>query len=144
MKPIDTILDRLDKPRPCGKDRWRARCPSCGGGSTSALSIGIGTDDAVLLKCWKGCDAEQVAAAIGLELSDLFPPKPPGGHSAGPMKRRRLITAGQALNLLHDEAQLVALAGSNSAHGIAISDADRVRVLQAAGRIAYLYNEVMA
>lgn len=112
MKPVDLILDRLDKPRPSGQDRWRARCPSCGGGSTSALSIGIGTDDAVLLKCWKGCDAEQVAAAIGLELSDLFPPKPQAGHGTGPMKRRRLITAGQALNLLHDEAQLVALAGS--------------------------------
>lgn len=144
MKPVDLILDRLDKPRPSGQDRWRARCPSCGGGSTSALSIGIGTDDAVLLKCWKGCDAEQVAAAIGLELSDLFPPKPQAGHGTGPMKRRRLITAGQALNLLHDEAQLVALAGSNSAHGVALSEVDRARVLQAAGRIAYLYNEVMA
>lgn len=142
MKPVDLILDRLDKPRPSGQDRWRARCPSCGGGSTSALSIGIGTDDAVLLKCWKGCDAEQVAAAIGLELSDLFPPKPANGRGAAPMKRQRLITASQALDLLDDEACLVAVAAANVAHGVTLTPDDLTRVTLAAGRISELRREV--
>jgi len=95
----------------------------------------------VLLRCWHGCDADAVVAAIGLELTDLFPPRE---SSAGRPRRRRLLTAGQALGLLADESNLVAVAASSVAHGIDLSDADRARVLQAAGRIAYLRQEVAA
>lgn len=95
----------------------------------------------MLLRCWHGCDADAVAAAIGLELADLFPPRE---SSAGCPRRRRLLTAGQALGLLADESNLVAVAASSVAHGIDLSDADRARVLQAAGRIAYLCQEVAA
>lgn len=144
MSAVDMILSRLDKPRQTGRDRWRSRCPSCGGGSTSSLSVGVGTDDAVLVKCFKGCEVAQVVDALGLQLSDLFPPRIEVVQGAGPTKHRRLISAGQALDLLHEEAQLVALVGLNLAQGSPISEADLERVLQAAGRIAYLRNEVMA
>lgn len=144
MSAVDMILGRLDKPRQTGRDRWRSRCPSCGGGSTSSLSVGVGADGAVLLKCFKGCEVAQVVDALGLQLSDLFPPKLEAGQGAAPMKRRRLISDRQALDLLHDEAQLVAIVGLNLARGVPVVDADLERVLQAAGRVAYLRNEVMA
>jgi hypothetical protein len=89
-RPIDLVLSRLDqfKLRENGRERWRACCPAHGGSNPSALSIGVGQDDAVLLKCWQGCDVHQVAIALGLELHELFPPKPDSGHGIGPLKRR--------------------------------------------------------
>ena len=41
----------------------------------------------------------------------------------------------QALELLTGEAMLVAIAAGNVAHGVVLSEADRRRVLQSAGRI---------
>lgn len=145
-RPIDLVLSRLDghKLRENGRDRWRSCCPGHGGSNPSALSIGVGDNDAVLLRCWHGCDIEQIVTALGLELTDLFPPKPENGHGSGPLKRRRLITAGQALDLLHDEAQLVALCAANIANGVEINDDDRSRVLTAAGRVCILRDEVMS
>ena len=137
-RPVDRVLERLPDAKPSGRDRWRTWCRACGG-NTSALSIGLGADDTVLLKCWKGCSVEEVLGAIGLEMHDLFPERLTGSP---PMRRRGLLSAVQALNLLHDEVQLIALAGSNIAHGVELTDADRDRVLQAAGRIAYLRDGV--
>lgn len=55
-----------------------------------------------------------------------------------------MLPAGQALQILADESNLVAVAAANLAHGVAISDLDRARLLQAAGRIALLRHEVSA
>jgi hypothetical protein len=140
LSAADTVLARLDSPKPTGRDRWRAACPVCGEHNRSTLSIGIGDSGAVLLKCFKsGCGPDDIAAALGLELSDLFPPRE---SHAGPMRRRRPITAGQALDLLHDEAQLIALCAANIGHGVELTDSDRARCLTAAGRIAHLRDEV--
>lgn len=140
--PLDTILSRLDRPRSNGPDRWRAACPVCGERNRSTLSVGIGDNGAVLLKCWKsGCGPDDIAAALGLELTDLFPARE---AQAGPMRRRRLLSAQQALDLLHDEAQLIALSAANVGHGVELSDADRARCLTAAGRIAHLQDEVQS
>lgn len=144
--PIDLVLARLEpfRLRQHGQDRWRACCPAHGGKNPSALSVGVGADGAVLLRCWHGCDVDAVAHGLGLELSDLFPPKPEAGAGAGPLKRRRLLTAGQALQLLADESNVAAVAAANLANGGPFTDADRERLLQAAGRIAWLREEVMA
>ena len=142
MNPVDMVLARVTGAKQTARDRWRCACPVCGEGNRSTLSIGVGDTGAVLFKCFKSeCDPEAITGALGLNLSDLFPPKLTG---SAPMRRRGLLSASQALDLLHTEAQLVALAGSNLAHGVELTDADRDRVLQAAGRIAYLRDEVMA
>ncbi len=62
-RPIDAVLSRLEqfKLRENGRDRWRACCPAHGGSNASALSIGIGQNDAVLLRCWQGCGIDEVA-----------------------------------------------------------------------------------
>jgi hypothetical protein len=137
--PIDKLLSRLDA-RANGPNRWRCACPVCGGGNRSTLSIGTGDTGAVLVKCFKsGCGAEAVAQAVGLEINDLFPPKESSGSA---LRRRRLISDRQALALLHDESQLIALCGANIGHGIPLTDADRAACLAAAGNIAYIYREV--
>ena len=144
MSPIDLVLSRLGqfKPRPNGRDRWRACCPAHGGSNPSALSIGIGQEEAVLLKCWHGCGVDQVAHAMGLELHDLFSPKPDAGN--GPMRRRRLLTAGQALELLESEIGLTCLCASDMARGAVLDDVTRERLMLAAARVSLMRDEVRA
>jgi len=78
---------------------------------------------------------------MGLELHDLFPPRQVTGNE--PKRTPRLVTAGQALELLDREANLVAVAAANVLHGVVLNQADLTRVLQAAGRISWLREESM-
>jgi Domain of unknown function (DUF927) len=83
--PIDAVVARLKSggwdPKECGAGKWRSRCPSHQGKSES-LSITEGDDGTVLVNCHheehggKSCDANAIARSLGLELKDLFPPKP--------------------------------------------------------------------
>lgn len=54
MTPLETVLDRLEKPKRNG-DNWRARCPAHEDEKPS-LSISEGHDGTVLLKCFAACD----------------------------------------------------------------------------------------
>lgn len=136
------LLSRLEDPRPNGRDRWRCACPVCGERNRSTLSIGIGDNGCVLVKCWKnGCGPDEIAHAVGLELEDLFPPR---DSSARPLKRRRLITAGQALEVLDAEITLAMICASDSARGLALDSATRERLMTGAARIAQIRQEVHA
>jgi hypothetical protein len=146
-RPFDTVAARLApyKPKETAPGRLRAICPVCGERNASTLSVGEGHDGAVLVTCFKsGCSIEAIAAALGLDVRDLFPPRqaPGGGHP--PLQRRRLISPMQALQLLHDEVHLVLVAAADLAAGIALDDADHARLLQAVARIVVLRDEVMA
>ena len=70
MSAIETVLDRLEGVRKVG-DGWQAKCPSHEDRHPS-LSIGVGDDGRVLLKCQANCETTDVLAAIGLKLGDLF------------------------------------------------------------------------
>ena len=137
-RPIDLVLARLDSPRPSGHDRWRCACPSCGG-NKSALSVGVGNDDAVLIRCWKGCDAGDVVDALGLQLHELFPPNMNGSP---PLKRRGMLTAGQALEVIAFECLLAWTAAFNLANGHALTAEDLGRLSIAVQRIQALAIEV--
>jgi Toprim domain len=52
-------------------DGWTARCPAHEDDRPS-LSIGVGEDGRVLLRCFAGCTLEAILAALRLEVSDLF------------------------------------------------------------------------
>lgn len=135
----ELVLSRLSKVRVRGPEQWSAQCPAHEDRGPS-LSVKETPDGRVLVHCFAGCSVDEVVGVLGLELTDLFPPRE---AARAPIKPRRLITAPQALELLHDEAQLIALCGSNIAHGVELSDDDRSRCLTAAGRIAVLRDEVM-
>jgi len=69
----EVLLSRLEQVKQTGKDRWLARCPAHPDKHPS-LNIRETPDGKVLIKCFTGCGAADVVAAVGLELSDLFPP----------------------------------------------------------------------
>ena len=137
-RPIDVVLSRLDDPKPNGRDRWRSRCPACGG-NKSALSVGIGNDDAVLIQCFKGCEVAAVVDAMGLRLQDLFPPKLTGSP---PLQRRGMLTAGQALDVISRECLLTWTAAFNLANGHALTEMDLEQLMIASRRIQALAIEV--
>lgn len=146
-RPFDVVAARLGpyRPREMTPGRLRAICPVCGERNASTLSVGEGRDGAVLVTCFKsGCSIESIAGALGLEVCDLFPPRPAAGGGHAPMQRRRLISPMQALQLLHDEVHLVLVAAADLAAGNALGAADHARLLQAAARIVVLRDEVMA
>ena len=95
-----------------------------------------------MLKCWHGCDVSQVAQSIGLELHELFAPKP--NSISEPMRRRRLLTASQALDLLDAEIGLTRLCASDMAKGETLDDATRERLMLAAARVTMMRDEVSA
>jgi hypothetical protein len=132
MSPVERVLERLNNPRPMGADRWRCACPAHGGSNTSTLSVGVGENGAVLLRCWSGCALEDITAALGMDVLDLFPPR---DASAPPLKRRRLISAVQALDLLITETLIVFVVGSDLHAKRDISDADWLRLSTAVARI---------
>ena len=67
---IKEFLSRLKNVSSSSKG-WKACCPAHDD-HTPSLSIAVGDDGRILIKCHAGCTAEQVVASIGLSLSDLF------------------------------------------------------------------------
>jgi hypothetical protein len=101
--------------------------------------VGIGVDDAVLLRCWHGCEVDSIAQALGLDLADLFPPK--DAHASKP-RRIGMLSAGQCLDVIAFECALVWTAGFNLANGHALTPEDLERLQWAATRIQGLIREV--
>ena len=60
----------LDKSKRTG-DTLKARCPAHDDKNPS-LSVKIGDNDCVILKCFAGCPTEDVVAALGWKMRDLF------------------------------------------------------------------------
>jgi len=63
------VLDRLEHVTG-GNGKWMALCPAHKDRSPS-LAIKK-TDERLLLHCFAGCETKYVAAAVGLDMSDLF------------------------------------------------------------------------
>ncbi len=98
--PLDTVLDRLQGQ---GVERhgkgWTARCPAHHDRHPS-LSIGVGDDGRVLVKCFAGCPTETIVAALGLTMADLYPassngPRPPA------VTKYRILDADGVLHAIH-------------------------------------------
>ena len=67
---VSMFLARFDAVTRSG-DQYLVRCPAHDDRKAS-LSVSEGTDGRVLLKCFAGCQASEVVAAMGLAWSDLF------------------------------------------------------------------------
>lgn len=68
---LDLVLSRLDGVKQHG-ERYTARCPAHKDQSPS-LSLSRGQDGRALVYCHANCATEDVLAAVGLEMRDLFP-----------------------------------------------------------------------
>lgn len=72
---VSDLLQRLEKVRSTGADKWLARCPSHEDRSPS-LAIKQTADSKILLHCFAGCAVADITATLGLKLSDLMPDSP--------------------------------------------------------------------
>jgi hypothetical protein len=95
MNPIDLVINRLKShgcnPRESGTGQWKSRCPAHEGKSSN-LSVKEDENGKVLLHCHHAengaetCSAEAIVGALGLEMTDLFPPKPDATPTRKPRK----------------------------------------------------------
>jgi hypothetical protein len=127
----ETLLQRLDKVKRTGPDRWIAACPTRTDKNPS-MTIRELPDGRVLVHDFGGDDVHEILAAVGLELSDLFPPRP---LTDGRKPERKPFYADDALRCLAFEAKLVSLAALETLKGNALSDADHDRLAVAVERI---------
>jgi hypothetical protein len=79
MMPVDLVLGRLEGVRERGEG-YQALCPAHEDHEPS-LSISQGEDGRALIKCFAGCETEDVVAALDLEMKDLFERR--NGHGGG-------------------------------------------------------------
>jgi hypothetical protein len=128
--PIDRLLDRLQAMRRVGPSRWIARCPAHDDRHPS-LSLREADDGRVLLRCWSGCEAHAVVAALGLDMRDMFPPRDRQPGDGTPRERRPWM-ASDLLRLAAHEATIAALIVGDIAEG---READRERLVEAAARL---------
>lgn len=135
--PIETLLARLEGVRANGPGKWIARCPAHADKRPS-LAIAEGADGRVLAHDFGGCDVHSILAAVGLEASALFPPRP---RDLSPAERNelrmhaRMAGWSAALAILSFEAQIVADVACQVFTGCRLSDADHARTMVAVERI---------
>ena len=132
---IDLVLVGLSGVRQRQPGQWSARCPAHDDRGPS-LSVRETSEHAVLLHCFAGCNVHDITAALGLDVADLFPLRE--SMTSKPKRIPRLLTAGQALELLRQEAMLTLVAATNQSRGVNLTEKDRARLLKAVGRIEYL------
>ena len=65
---------------------WKARCPAHDDQRPS-LSLNVGDNGTVLVKCHAGCTTDAVVEAVGLSMQNLFPDK----GTATRTKARRIV-----------------------------------------------------
>ena len=89
---LDKVLDRLEKVKSAGTNKWKACCPAHDDKHPS-LAINETSEGVILLKCWAGCTAKEIVSAIGLELRDLFPgdKQPRHGPSKAAIEHERMV-----------------------------------------------------
>ena len=126
----EALLSRLDSVRQTRLDHWIARCPAHDDRLPS-LAVRKLDDGRVLVHCFAGCSVDAILSAAGLDFDTLFPAQPIE-HGK---RVRQPFNPLEALRCVAFEATLVAVAGSNVAQGIPMSEAERLRLQTAARRI---------
>jgi hypothetical protein len=131
-RPIDRVLERLEGVRRSGRG-WRADSP-CGNKSRGSLSITESDAGGVLLCDFSGYTVAEVVEALGLRMTDLFPPSEKA-QSAADRKANRdalALTGARAAAdaLLREALVLGALAGAIRS-GSPIGESDAARAAEA-------------
>ncbi len=140
--PVINLLNRLDAVKENGHGKWLAKCPAHKDKRPS-LSIREADSGAVLVKCWTGCTVAEIAGAVGLELSGLFPPRESFTDGKTTQRRERVITAADGLRLLDFEADVVCIAADRMARGGALDTETRDALNTARITIRNVYREAL-
>ena len=133
MSNLNTVLSRLEKVQRIGNDRYKAICPAH---DDRSPSLAIKDDEGrLLLHCFGGCETLDVLGAIGLDFADIMPDKVAGNFK----KDKKPFYAMDILGIIKFEATLAYIYASDMAKGLALSSADKERLLLAASRINHAY-----
>lgn len=134
----DKLLSRLDGVQGRGP-RWRAICPAHESRHrTRTLAVFEADDGRVLVKCHAGCDVSAIVGALGLDLTDLFPPKPVD-HAP---RVRKPWAARDVVAALRAETMVGWVLLTDIANGKVLTKGDRERAKVAAERAAHLMREL--
>jgi hypothetical protein len=93
MKSISEFLDLLKNVKQTHPDKWMACCPAHNDGhgrGDQSLSIGL-EGEKILLKCFAGCQTQDIVKTLGLTMSDLFIGEKPEKKSRPVVSRRRQV-----------------------------------------------------
>jgi hypothetical protein len=125
---VEELLSRLEKVR--GRNgSWTACCPAHDDKSPSLAIREEGGK--VLLHCFGGCEVSAIVGAIGMDMTDLFPPSEPK-YPPAPKVR---FFASDLLKVIALEAAIVSVAAYDMAHGKTLPKADLDRLHLAYERI---------
>jgi hypothetical protein len=128
MTQLENFLSRLSKVR--GRNgNYVACCPAHDDKSPS-LTVKE-QDGKILVHCFAGCSVENIVGAVGMDLSELFPPAEP---TYKPQPRVKFF-ASDLLRVIGVEAQIVSIAAYDMARGKALASADLARLQLACQRI---------
>jgi hypothetical protein len=124
----EAILSRLSKVK--GRNgAWTACCPAH---DDKSPSLAIREDDGkVLLHCFGGCEVSSIVAAVGMEMTDLFPPSEPKYQPQPKVK----FFASDLLRVIGLEAAIVSIAAYDMAKGKTLPKVDLDRLQLAYERI---------
>lgn len=140
-RPIDEVLARLDGVIQRG-DEYRAFSPFQERRRTRTLAVREREDGAVLLHDFAGADTSDILAEVGLEVRDLYPPKPSTSSPISHDRWRPRISPREAFELASVEAWTVLRFGRQVVDGHEVSAQDYERCRNAVARLERLRAEV--
>lgn len=131
MTPVERFVARLGKVK--GRNgSWTALCPAHED-KTPSLSIREGQDGRVLVHCFGGCEVYNIVGSVGMDLTDLFPPKDDRPRDVA--NKRLPFFATDLLKIAAFEALVVMVAAFDLSRGKTLSQADRERMVLAQQRL---------
>lgn len=139
--PLEKITANLEGVIHSQNGQIRAVCPSHESRNKSrTLAVKESDDGGVLLHCFADCSASEILAALGLELSDLYPEPPPSAPGR-PFTKKAAFSPREALHILAFEITLTSAFISDVISKRPVPDSDWNRFLVARDRIAEVQRE---
>lgn len=135
MTPVEKMLGMLTKVK--GRNgSWTACCPAHNDKGPS-LAIREADDGRVLIHCFAGCETLSVVQALGMDMTDLFPPdnKRREYPIEGKPKMKSAFYASDLMRIISFEALVVAICAYDMSQGKKLSEADRERLKVSQQRI---------
>ena len=135
MTPVEQLLGRLERVK--GRNgSWTARCPAHADKGPS-LAIRETDDGRILLHCFAGCPVDNVVGAVGMDMTDLFPPseKRRDYPVEGKPRLKPAFYASDLIRILAFEALVVSICAHDVRKGKKLSEEDNERLKVAQQRI---------
>jgi len=135
VTPAENLIQRLAKVR--GRNgSWTACCPAHDDKGPS-LAVRELPDGRVLVHCFAGCETESVLGAVGMDMTDLFPPEEKRRQYTdhGKPSVKPAFYASDLMRVIAFEALVVQIVAFDIASGKRPSEEDRQRLIVAYQRI---------